>query len=163
MFKKLFVAAFAFALIAPAFRAEDKEAKDIVDTAVEAKSFTKLVAAVKAAELVDTLKSKGPFTVFAPTDKAFEALGEETLTKVLGDKELLTKILMVHVIKDKAVMAADVVKLDGEKVNGYTIKVEDGKVSLNNGTTKVNVIKTDIKCKNGVIHVIDAVMLPVAK
>ncbi len=163
MFKKLFVAAFAFALIAPAFRAEDKEVKDIVDTAVEAKMFTKLVAAIKAAELADTLKSKGPFTVFAPTDKAFEALGEETLTKVLGDKELLTKILMVHVIKDKAVMADAVVKMNGEKVNGYTIKVEDGKVSLNNGTTKVNVVKTDIKCKNGVIHVIDAVLLPTNK
>ena len=145
MLKKLFVAAFAFVLIAPAFRAEDKEAKDIVDTAVEAKMFTKLVAAVKAAELADTLKSKGPFTVFAPTDKAFEALGEETLTKVLGDKELLTKILMVHVVKDKAVMAADVVAMAGKEVNGYTVKVDGDKVTLVKGDKVVNVVKTDIK------------------
>jgi uncharacterized surface protein with fasciclin (FAS1) repeats len=159
--KKLFSLAFAFALVAPIFAEDDKKpTKDIVDTAVGAKGFTKLVAAVKAADLVDTLKGEGPFTVFAPTDKAFEALGEETLTKVLADKETLTKILMVHVVKDKAVMAADVVKLDGKVVNGYTVKVDGDKVMLVKGEQKVNVVKTDIKCKNGVIHVIDAVLMP---
>ena len=131
-----------------------------MDTAVGAKTFTKLVAAVKAADLVDTLKGAGPFTVFAPTDKAFEALGEETLTKVLGDKELLTKILMVHVVKDKAVMAADVVAMAGKEVNGYTVKVDGDKVTLVKGDKVVNVVKTDIKCKNGVVHVIDAVLMP---
>ena len=162
MFKKLFSVAVALALVAPAF-ADDKAAeKDIVDTAVGAK-FTKLVAAVKAADLVDTLKGAGPFTVFAPTDKAFEALGEETLTKVLGDKELLTKILMVHVVKDKAVMAADVVAMAGKEVNGYTVKVDGDKVTLVKGDKTINVVKTDIKCKNGVIHVIDGVLMPAAK
>jgi len=159
MFKKLFSVAVALALVAPAF-ADDKAAeKDIVDTAVGAKTFTKLVAAVKAAELVETLKGEGPFTVFAPTDKAFEALGDEKLGKVLADKELLTKILMVHVVKGK-VMAADVVGLAGKEVNGYTVKVEGGKVSLVKGEQTVNVVTTDIKCKNGVIHVIDAVLMP---
>ena len=163
MFKKLFSIAVALALVAPAFVfADDKAEKDIVDTAVGAK-FTKLVAAVKAADLVDTLKGAGPFTVFAPTDKAFEALGEETLTKVLADKETLTKILMLHVVKDKAVMAADVVAMKGKEVNGYTVTVEGEKVTLVKGTQVVNVVKTDIKCKNGVIHVIDGVLMPAAK
>ena len=167
MFKKLFSVAVALALVAPAF-AEDKPAtaggeKDIVDTAMAAKGFTKLVAAVKAADLVDALKGAGPFTVFAPTDAAFEALGDETLTKVLGDKELLTKILMVHVVKDKAVMATDVVAMKGKEVNGYTIKVDGDKVMLVKGDKSINVTKTDIKCKNGVIHVIDGVLMPAAK
>ena len=164
MFKKLFSLAVALALVAPAFvSAKDDAEKDIVDTAVGAKSFTKLVAAVKAADLVDTLKGAGPFTVFAPTDKAFEALGEETLTKVLADKELLTKILMVHVVKDKAVMASDVVAMAGKEVNGYTVKVDGDKVTLVKGDKVINVVKTDIKCKNGVIHVIDGVLMPSAK
>ena len=164
MFKKLFSLAVALALVAPAFvSADDKAEKDIVDTAVGAKGFTKLVAAVKAADLVDTLKGAGPFTVFAPTDKAFEALGEETLTKVLADKELLTKILMVHVVKDKAVMAADVVAMKGKEVNGYTVTVEGDKVTLVKGDKVINVVKTDIKCKNGVIHVIDGVLMPATK
>ena len=163
VFKKLLSAAFAMALVAPIFADDAKAEKDIVETAIEAKGFTKLVAAVKAAELVDTLKGAGPFTVFAPTDKAFEALGEETLTKVLADKPLLTKILMVHVVKDKAVMAADVIKLDGKEVNGYTVKVDGEKVTLVKGDTTVKVVKTDIKCKNGVIHVIDTVLMPAAK
>jgi uncharacterized surface protein with fasciclin (FAS1) repeats len=145
MFKKLMAAVFSLALVATVFAEDKKPEKDIVETAVGNKNFSKLVAAVKAAELVDTLKGAGPFTVFAPTDKAFEALGEDTLKKVLADKETLTKILMVHVVKDKAVMAADVIKLDGKEVNGYTVKVDDGKVFLVQGETKVKVVKTDIK------------------
>ena len=155
MLKKLLAVALLAAFV-PAVRADDKEAKDIVDTAVASGKFTKLVAAVKAADLVDALKGEGPFTVFAPTDKAFEALGKETLDKVLADKEGLTKILMAHVVKGKSVLAADVVKMNGEKVNGFEIKVDGDKVSI--GEAKV--LKTDIKCKNGVIHVIDKVLIP---
>lgn len=130
--------------------------KDIVDTAVSAKSFNTLVTAVKEAGLVETLKSKGPFTVFAPTDEAFKKLGDEKIKAVLADKDLLKKILLAHVVTEKAVMAADVVKLNGKKVNGFEVKVADGGVSLGNA----KVIKTDIKCSNGVIHVIDTVLIP---
>jgi uncharacterized surface protein with fasciclin (FAS1) repeats len=134
--------------------------KDIVATAVGAKSFETLVTAVKAAGLVETLQSKGPFTVFAPTDEAFKKVPKDKLEALLKDKEALKKVLLAHVITEKSVMAADVVKLNGEKVNGFTIKVADGKVSLSNKNGTSNVVKTDIKCTNGVIHVIDTVMLP---
>jgi uncharacterized surface protein with fasciclin (FAS1) repeats len=134
--------------------------KDIVDTAVGAGSFRTLVAAVKAAGLVETLKGKGPFTVFAPTDEAFGKLPEGTLESLLKpeSKEKLTAILTYHVVPGK-VMAADVVKLkEAKTVQGSKakIKVADGKVQIDNA----NVVKTDIACKNGVIHVIDAVILP---
>jgi uncharacterized surface protein with fasciclin (FAS1) repeats len=159
--KMLLAAATTLALIAPAVRADDDTStKTIVEIAAGNSDFSTLVTAVKAAGLVDTLNGDGKFTVFAPTNKAFEKLGKETIDKVLADKETLTKILMAHVIKDKAVMASDVVQLKGEKVNGFTIEVEDGKVYLKNSKSKVQVTKTDIKAKNGVIHVIDAVMLP---
>lgn len=145
-----------------ASRAGDDKTADIVDTAVAGK-FTKLVAAVKAADLVDTLKGKGPFTVFAPTDKAFEALGEETLAAVLKDKEKLKKILTYHVIAGE-VPAKDAIELaKGEKsaktVQGESIKFSmDGKDLKLNGTATV--IKADIKVANGVIHVIDQVIMP---
>lgn len=117
------------------------------------------MAAVKAAELLDTLNGDGPFTVFAPNNAAFEKLGEDTIKAVLADKEKLTGILKAHVVKGN-VMAADVVKMDGEMaetLNGkFAIKVKDGKVWIGNA----QVIKTDIKCKNGVIHVIDTVLMP---
>lgn len=138
---------------------------DIVDTAVGAKTFTTLVAAVKAAGLVDTLKSKGPFTVFAPSDAAFQKL-EKANPGILKDllkpenKEKLTKILTYHVVSGK-VLAKDVMKLkDGTQVktvNGATVKVTNKHgVKVNNA----KVIKTDIDCTNGVIHVIDTVLLP---
>lgn len=131
----------------------------IVGTAVANKDFSTLVTAVKAAELVDVLNGDGPFTVFAPTNAAFEKLGEETIKAVLADKAKLTGILKAHVVKGN-VMAADVVKMNGQEVetlNGkFTIKVEDGKVWIGGS----QVTKTDIKCKNGVIHVIDTVILP---
>lgn len=132
-----------------------EEKKDIVATAIAAENFKTLVTAVKAAGLVETLQGAGPFTVFAPTDEAFKKIPEETLKAVLADKEKLTKILMAHVVKGK-VLAADVVKLNGEKVNGFKVVVADGKVKLGNA----NVIKTDIATSNGVIHVIDTVLLP---
>ena len=133
---------------------------DIVDTAVGAKSFKTLVAAVKAAGLVETLKGKGPFTVFAPTDEAFGKLPEGALQDLLKpeNKEKLTKILTYHVVAGK-VMAADVVKLtEAATVQGskVTIKVSDGKVKVDGA----NVVKTDIGCTNGVIHVIDVVIMP---
>jgi uncharacterized surface protein with fasciclin (FAS1) repeats len=132
--------------------------KDIVDTAVEAGSFETLVAAVKAAGLVETLKGDGPFTVFAPTDEAFAKLPDGTVESLLQDKEKLTAILTYHVVAGK-VMAADVVKLSSAKtVQGQEIEIKSGSngVMIDNA----NVIKTDIETSNGVIHVIDTVILP---
>ena len=142
---------------APAFAAE----KDIVDTAVAAK-FQTLVAAVQAADLVDTLRGTGPFTVFAPTDEAFAKLPKGTIEDLLKpeNKDKLKAILTYHVVSGK-VMAKDVVKLDGKevktvqgcpvviKVDGETVMVGDAKVT-----------KTDIETSNGVIHEIDTVLLP---
>jgi transforming growth factor-beta-induced protein len=137
--------------------------KDIVDTAVGAGSFKTLVAAVKAAGLVETLKGKGPFTVFAPTDEAFAKLPKGTVETLLKpeNKAKLQAILTYHVVSGK-VMAADVVKLTGATtVQGQKIDiaVKDGKVSVDGA----QVVKTDIACSNGVIHVIDSVILPADK
>ena len=154
------VAAFAIVALMTVSRAQAEE-KTIVGIAVGADNFKTLVAALKAADLVEALDGKGPFTVFAPTDAAFEKLGKETIEVVLKDKEKLTSILKYHVVSGK-VMAADAIKLDGKNaktLSGKTFKIEvvDGGVVLNG---KVKVIKTDIKASNGVIHVIDAVLLP---
>jgi uncharacterized surface protein with fasciclin (FAS1) repeats len=137
--------------------------KDIVDTAVGAGSFNTLAAALKAAGLVETLKGPGPFTVFAPTDEAFAKLPKGTLDDLLKpeNKAKLTAILTYHVVPGK-VMAADVVKLKKAKtVEGSDIKItmKDKKVMVD----KATVIKTDVMASNGVIHVIDAVMMPPAK
>jgi uncharacterized surface protein with fasciclin (FAS1) repeats len=130
---------------------------DIVDTAVQAGSFNTLVTAIKAAGLVDTLKGKGPFTVFAPTDEAFAKLPAGTLDGLLKDKAKLADILTYHVVAGK-VMASDVVKLTSAKtVEGQNLTIDAHKgVKVDNA----NVIKTDILTTNGVIHVIDSVMLP---
>lgn len=139
-------------------RAEDKAAKDIVDTAVGAGQFKTLVTAVKAADLVETLKGKGPFTVFAPTDEAFAKIPKEKLEALLKDKKALTAVLTYHVVPGK-VMAADVVKLDSAKtVQGQPVSIvaRDGMVMINGA----KVLKADIVCGNGVIHVIDTVILP---
>jgi uncharacterized surface protein with fasciclin (FAS1) repeats len=136
--------------------------KDIVDTAVAAGSFTTLVAAVTAAGLVDTLKGAGPFTVFAPSDDAFAALPAGTVDDLVKpeNKEKLTAILLLHVIPGK-VLAADVAGkvMDPATAGGATIHV-DG----TNGVTVdgAKVVTADIGCSNGVIHVIDAVLLPKA-
>ena len=135
-------------------------AQDIVDTAVSAGSFNTLVAAVKAAGLVDTLKGAGPFTVFAPTDAAFAKLPAGTVEDLLKpeNKSKLVAILTYHVVPGK-VMAKDVVKLhEAKTVNGQelTVNAEMGSVMVNNA----KVVKTDILCTNGVIHVIDTVILP---
>lgn len=134
--------------------------KNIVETAVGAKKFETLVAAVKAAGLVDTLSGPGPFTVFAPTDEAFAKLGQETIDSVLKNKQQLTAILKLHVVSGK-VMANKVVTLtEAETLGGkLPIRVEGSNVMVG----KAKVIKADIECSNGVIHVIDTVLLPGAK
>jgi uncharacterized surface protein with fasciclin (FAS1) repeats len=136
------------------------QGKDIVDTAVAAGQFNTLAAALKAAGLVDTLKGAGPFTVFAPTDAAFAKLPKGTVEDLLKpeNKAKLTAILTYHVVPGK-VMAADVVKVkDAKTVQGGVIKVNatGGKVMVDNAT----VVKTDIAASNGVIHVIDTVLMP---
>ena len=130
--------------------------KDIVDTAVAAGSFTTLVTAVKAAGLVETLKGKGPFTVFAPTDAAFAKIPKADLDALLKDKAKLTAVLTYHVVP-AAVMAKDVKAGDAPTVNGKPIKIStDNGVMVNNA----KVTATDIKASNGVIHVIDTVLIP---
>jgi transforming growth factor-beta-induced protein len=151
-------------LLPPAEEAVSMDQKDIVDTAVADGRFKTLAAALTAAGLVDTLKGEGPFTVFAPTDDAFAALPAGTLDSLLKpeNKQQLIDILTYHVAPGK-VMAADVAGLTeaptvlGKDIN---VKVEDGKVILND---KVQVILTDIETSNGVIHVIDGVLLPPAE
>ena len=132
--------------------------KNIVDTAVEAGTFKTLAQALQVAGLIDTLKGTGPFTGFAPTDEAFAKLPAGTLDSLLKDKEKLKGILLYHVVAGK-VLAKDVVKLKTAKtVQGSSAKitVKDAKVSIDNAS----VTKTDIAASNGVIHVIDSVILP---
>jgi transforming growth factor-beta-induced protein len=157
-----FVATMAACILSPLAHAEEKApaAKpDIVAIAAAADSFKTLVAAVKAAGLVETLQGDGPFTVFAPTDEAFAKLPAGTLEELLKpeNKEKLTAILTYHVVPGK-VMAADVKTMKAKTVNGkeLTIEVKDGAVTVDGA----KVVKTDIEGSNGVIHVIDSVVLP---
>lgn len=164
MFKKfiktvsIVVASFAF--ISSSYASHHGEKKDIVDVAAQNGSFTTLVAAVKAAGLVETLKGDGPFTVFAPTDEAFSKLPEGTVEMLLKpeNKDKLVAILTYHVVAGK-VMAADVVKVEsavtvqGQKV---LVNVNGTKVMINNA----HVVTADVKASNGVIHVIDTVLMP---
>jgi len=131
--------------------------KDIVDTASSAGSFNTLVVAIQKAGLVETLKGDGPFTVFAPTDAAFAKIPQAQLAAILADKAMLTRILTYHVVAGK-VMAADVKAGPAKSVEGdnITITIGNGGVMVD----KANVIKTDITASNGVIHVIDSVMIP---
>jgi uncharacterized surface protein with fasciclin (FAS1) repeats len=143
-----------------AWAAPDTCEKTIVEVAVGAGSFETLVAAVKAAGLVETLSGEGPFTVFAPTDEAFKKVPKEVIADLLKpeNKDKLVAVLTYHVVPGK-VMAADVVKLKKAK----TVQGSEAKITVADGKVKVdaaNVVKTDIVCKNGVIHVIDAVILP---
>lgn len=142
------------------------QAQDIVDTAVKAGSFNTLVTAVKAAGLVDTLKGKGPFTVFAPTDEAFAKLPKGTVEDLLKpeNKAKLASILTYHVVAGKY----DAKRITSAKAKQYTIKTVQGSalpVDLRKGVkvASANVVKTDVGASNGVIHVIDTVMLPPAK
>lgn len=130
--------------------------KDIVDTAVAAGNFKTLVTAVQAAGLVDTLKGKGPFTVFAPTDEAFAKIPKADLDALLKDKAKLAGVLTYHVVPAK-VMAKDVKAGEVKSVNGKMIKITTDKgVMVNNA----KVIKTDVETSNGVIHAIDTVIMP---
>ena len=156
MLRRTFMAAAAASTLATTAFA-DGHSMDIVDTAVSAGSFTTLVAAVEAAGLVETLKGEGPFTVFAPTDEAFAALPEGTVESLLADPEALAAILTYHVVAGK-VMSTDL--SDGmmaTTVNGAEITIgTEGGVTVNDA----NVVTADIEASNGVIHVIDAVILP---
>ena len=151
------IVALAIAASVPVVRAQEK---DIVDTAVAAGSFKTLAAALQAAGLVETLKGKGPFTVFAPTDEAFAKLPKGTIEELLKpeNKAKLTAILTYHVVPG-AVTAAQVTKLkDAKTVNGQSVKI-----SATGGAVMIDgarVVKTDIRASNGVIHVIDSVILP---
>ena len=137
------------------------EKKDIVDTAVAAGTFKTLATALTAAGLIDTLKGAGPFTVFAPNDAAFAKIPKADLDALLADKEKLKAVLLYHVVSGK-VMAADVMKLkDGAKVK--TVADKELTVGIKGKSVMVDeskVIKTDIKASNGVIHVIDTVLMP---
>jgi uncharacterized surface protein with fasciclin (FAS1) repeats len=155
------VVVFAAGVLAPL--AAQSRQQDIVDTAVAAGSFNTLAKALQAADLVSTLKGEGPFTVFAPTDEAFAALPPGTLETLLKpeNKAKLQRILTYHVVPGK-VMAADVVKIPSAKaVSGDTLKVNARSGGVTVGGAKV--VKADIAASNGVIHVIDAVMLPADK
>ncbi len=157
---KFLVASLVMVATFGAVRAEDAPSKDIVDTAVAAGNFKTLAAALKAAGWVETLKGEGPFTVFAPTDEAFAKLPEGTVESLLKpeNKEKLIAVLTYHVVQGKW-MAADVVKLtEAKTVQGSKVQiaVKDDKVKVDGA----NVVKTDIVAKNGVIHVIDTVIMP---
>ena len=140
-----------------AFAIGSVQAADIVDTAKSAGTFNTLVAAVQAAGLVDTLKGPGPFTVFAPTDAAFAKIPKAKLDALLKDKAALTKVLTYHVVPG-SVMAADVKPGSVKTVEGssFMVSVKGGKVAVD----KAQVVKTDIAADNGVIHVIDTVIMP---
>ena len=149
------------ALMVPSIQADNHKKMtqmNIVETALSNESFSTLVTAVKAAGLVEALQGEGPFTVFAPTNEAFAKLPKGTIEALLKDKEKLTAILTYHVVPGK-VLAKDVVKVNSAKtLNGQAvgINVENDKVMVDNA----NVIATDIICSNGIIHVIDAVIVP---
>lgn len=161
-FLKFSVAVVAAVALVAGSSVKAQAPKDIVDTAVAAGSFKTLAAALQAAGLVETLKGKGPFTVFAPTDAAFAKLPKGTVEDLLKpeNKAKLTAILTYHVVPGN-VLAAQVVTMNGadvKTVNGQTVKigVAGGKVTVNGA----NVVTTDVKASNGVIHVIDTVILP---
>jgi uncharacterized surface protein with fasciclin (FAS1) repeats len=155
---KPFLAILATAAVMPSTFAGKMPEKDIVDTAVGAGQFTTLVALVQQAGLVDTLKSKGPFTVFAPTDAAFKKLPKKLVDAVTSDKKLLTEVLTYHVIAGDVRSTALKNGMNAKTVQGETIKV-----TINGSNVRFNnakLVKADIDTSNGVIHIIDTVILP---
>lgn len=163
---------FATSMNAQSSSSSKASSNDIVETAASVKDFSTLVTAVKAAGLVEVLQSEGPFTVFAPTNAAFEKLPKESLNALLKpeNKETLQTVLTYHVVKGN-MMAADVLnalkenkgKMKVETVSGesFTATLEDGKVKIYDGKGNVaTVVKTDVKTSNGVIHILDTVLLP---
>ena len=152
---------FASTLLASDHKDAHVVKKDIVSIALEAGTFNTLATALTEAGLVETLQGDGPFTVFAPTDEAFAKLPEGTVESLLKDKEALTNILLYHVVSGN-VMASDVVKLDKATTiskNDVMVSVVDGKVFIN----KSQVTTADVKASNGVIHIIDTVLIPESK
>jgi len=160
--KKRLLWALPVALLATAFigysAMSQRAEKDIVDTAVGAGQFNTLVKLVQEADLVDALRGEGPFTVFAPTDEAFAKLPKKQVDALLKDKEALRQVLLYHVVQGK-VMASDVTKMRSAK----TLQGQNINIRVRNNVVRINdakVIKADIVCTNGVIHVIDKVILP---
>jgi len=157
MLKRMLVVAAVLAVVVAPVAVQAGSHKDIVDTAVAAGSFNTLATALKAAGLVDTLKGPGPFTVFAPTDEAFAKIPKADLDALIADKARLTKVLTYHVVPGK-VMAADVTKLkEAKTVEGQMVRIDTSSGVKVNGA---NVIKADVEASNGVIRVIDSVILP---
>ena len=160
--KKRLLWALPVALLATAFigysAMSQRAEKDIVDTAVGAGQFKTLVKLVQEANLVDALRGEGPFTVFAPTDEAFAKLPKKQVDALLKDKEALRQVLLYHVVQGK-VMSSDVTKMRSAK----TLQGQNINIRVRNNVVRINdakVIKADIVCTNGVIHVIDKVILP---
>lgn len=160
--KKRLLWALPVALLASAFigysAMSQRAEKDIVDTAIAAGQFKTLVKLVQEADLVDALRGEGPFTVFAPTDDAFAKLPKSQVDALLKDKEALRRVLLYHVVQGK-VMASDVTKMRSAK----TLQGQNINIRVRNNTVRINdakVVKADIVCSNGVIHVIDKVILP---
>lgn len=140
--------------------AQDKKPMNIVETALAAGNFKTLAAALTEAGLVETLKGAGPYTVFAPTDAAFAKIPKEKLDALMKDKEALKKVLLYHVVSGK-VMAKDVMSMNGKKAK--TVEGAEASITVKDATVMVDaakVEKTDIDCSNGVIHVIDSVIMP---
>jgi uncharacterized surface protein with fasciclin (FAS1) repeats len=157
----LLAAAAVVAFAAPT--AAQAQEKDIVETAVAAGSFKTLAKLLGDAGLVETLKGPGPFTVFAPTDEAFAKVPAATLEALAKDKAKLKNVLLYHVVAGK-VPAAEALKLAGK--GAKTVEGQEAKISVMDGKPMINnahIVKTDIMAKNGIIHVIDAVILPPAK
>ncbi len=162
MISKINISILTLLLLASINFAQDakKVNEDIVDIAVGNSDFSTLVTALKAADLVSALKGEGPFTVFAPTNEAFAKLPEGTLDNLLKDKDALTKVLLYHVVSGK-VASGDVVKLD----KATTLEGKDVKVKVTDSGVMINdskVVTVDIIASNGVIHVVDTVLLPPA-
>jgi uncharacterized surface protein with fasciclin (FAS1) repeats len=157
MLNKMLVAAAALAVVVAPSAVQAGNQKDIVDTAVAAGSFKTLATALQAAGLVDTLKGPGPFTVFAPTDEAFAKIPKADLDALIADKAKLTRVLTYHVVAGK-VMASDVVKLKEVK----TVEGQMATIDTSSGVRidGAKVVTADVEASNGVIHVIDAVILP---
>lgn len=160
MLRRTYLAITTAAVLSGTSAFADGHSKDIVDIAASTEGFSTLVAAVTAADLVETLKGEGPFTVFAPTDDAFAALPEGTVEGLLADIPALTNVLTYHVIAGK-VMSNDLTNgMEAETVQGQTVTImTEGGVTVNGA----NVTTADIEASNGVIHVIDAVILPPAQ
>jgi len=158
MIRGISIAALATLTLAPAPTSAQTSEKDIVATAVEAGSFTTLAAALDAAGLADVLRGDGPFTVFAPTDAAFAKLPAGTVEALLADKEALTRVLTYHVVPGRVTSQAVVGLSEAETVAGIEapIEVRSGEVYV----AGAKVVTADVQASNGVIHVIDSVMLP---